>query len=156
MKNMKILLSLFIGAFLFGCDQTDAAAEAQEEKQEVSNATAEPTLFGKWRLTNFEIDGKLKFDECDAQTVWNFTDEVTGMHEGKKLYVLEAKAEDPSCRLYGFTAEWDELSEGENSFFVSNFKVGKGTNKSGNAQIEKLTTTHMVLSLGTWVYSFER
>lgn len=153
-----IFLSLMLPMMLMiSCNNQDKKSEASNEEQAViSNETAEPTFFGKWRLVGFEMDGKTKFDECDAQTIWDFQNEAVGVYQGRTLYRLVSKSEDPACRLYGFESEWEEWEEGENAVYIENIKVGKGTNKGGMFKVEKLTTKELVLRGGTWSYMLER
>jgi hypothetical protein len=138
------------------CDNTTSVVTDSNSEEVTSNETAEPTLIGKWRLVNFEMDGKVKFDECDAGTIWDFTTNQVGNYQGKKLFALTAAIEDPACRLYGFSAEWEEIDEDATEVYIDNVKVGKGTNKGGVFKINELTTKTLVLQGGTWLYSFER
>jgi hypothetical protein len=159
MKNLAQIFAICIlsSTLLFSCNNS-ASNEENETNQSntTSNETAEPTLLGKWRLVNFEMDGVQKFDDCDANTIWDFTETQVGNYQGKKLYLLSAAAEDPACRLFGFTAEWEEIEENATEVYIDNVKVGKGTNKGGVFKIDALTTKELKLSGGTWVYSFVR
>lgn len=159
---MKILTkTIFCAALfvsLFSCDNmsTKSDESGENSNEQVSNETAEPTLLGKWRLVNFEMDGNQRFDECDATTVWDFTEQQTGNYQGKKLFRLKAEPTDLACRLHGFEADWEEIDEGATEVYIDNVKVGKGTNKGGVFKIQKLTTKELELAGGTWVYFLER
>lgn len=159
--------STIIGVFtllvlsITSCDNEKSANDNTlpdnfDTEESVSNETSEPTLLGKWQLVNFEMDGKAKFDDCDASTVWDFSEDFSTMYQGKKLYKLNAASEDPACRLYGFNSEWEEIEEDATEVYIDNVKVGKGTNKGGTFKIEELTTKTLVLKGGNWVYSFKR
>lgn len=159
MKNsfLQFTASCALIIFMGACDSAKGPiGDSESQQEEVSNETAEPTLLGKWRLVNFEMDGVIKFDECDGNTVWNFTENKVGAYQGKDLFRLEATTEDPACRLFGFNADWEEIQEGATEVYIDNVKVGKGTNKGGVFKIQELTTKKLVLSGGTWVYTLER
>jgi len=150
-----IAMSFVFSAFLVSCtNQTPKNTPEEAEVTEESFETAEPTLLGKWKLRNFEMNGVQKFDECDANTIWNFTEDFVSKHEGKNQYKLISSVEDPACRLYGFNAEWEETNGKE--VYITNVKVGKGTNQSGTFKIEELTTKTLKLKNGQWTYFLER
>jgi hypothetical protein len=159
MKNKFLQLGIvFTSLVVLGsCDSIKSTENSTEQEEEmVSNETSEPTLIGKWRLVNFEMDGNAKFDECDAKTVWDFTEDQVGNYQGKKLFRLSSTVEDPLCRLFGFSSEWEEVADDAKEVYIDNVKVGKGTNKGGMFKIDELTTKTLVLRGGTWIYYLER
>ena len=159
MKRIFFQISLVLTSVVWitAC-QNSATSDGSDSTIEevVSNETAEPTLLGKWRLVNFEDNGIAKLDDCDAATIWDFTENKVGAYQGKNLYQLEATVEDPACRLYGFTADWEEVDDQATEVYIDNVKVGKGTNRGGTFKIEELTTKTLILKGGTFTYYLER
>lgn len=112
---------------------------------------------GEWRFVGYTEEGpKDKFTDCDARTVWRFTDEAaTPLGDGTAVKKMKATAPE-ECMHFGFEASWTLLPDGK--LFLSTTRMGGvgGSSKAGAFKVDTLDDTRMVLAMFGATYRFER
>jgi hypothetical protein len=112
---------------------------------------------GEWRFTGYSENGVSdKFKDCDARTVWHFSDEAAPpLGDGTKVKKMKATAPD-DCMHFGFEASWTMMPEGK--LFISTTRIGGvgGSSKAGRFEVVELTDNRMVLALFGSEYVLER
>lgn len=116
-----------------------------------------PSPVGEWRFKGYSENGASdKFKDCDARTVWHFSDEVaTPLGDGTAVKKLKVSAPE-DCMHYGFDASWTMLPDGQ--LFISSTRIGGvgGSSKAGRFEVAELTDSRMVLKLMGSEYVLER
>jgi hypothetical protein len=141
MKRLKLVaLGLVVGVF-------SACTGTQEESNPIK---------GEWKLVSFTEDGStVELTDCDAQTVWDFTDQDgEPLSDGTKVQILTATAPE-ECKFYGFDAKWTVV---DGQLFISTSRIGGmgGNSFAGLLKIVELNENRLTLEMKTRSLIFER
>lgn len=133
------------------------AVDLNEDAAEVEGSTENVSIVGKWKLTKVEGDRVEEgtIDECDFNTIWNFTDKpAEPLSDGTEVFTLIATPTE-DCKFRDFEAKWTEL---EKSVFMSTSRVGGvgGLSHAGLFEVIEKDTDHLVLFIFGTTYSFKR
>lgn len=120
-------------------------------------------IIGKWKLVGVTESadsplakkGIYEMDDCDKQTVWEFTNEdSTPLSDGTEVKKMAATAPE-DCKFYGFEGKWGVIS---GKVFLSTSSVGGigGRSYAGQFEIAELSATNLSIKTKNVQYSFEK
>jgi hypothetical protein len=156
-KKIAIYFLLIIAIATISCAGNLTNENDEKQSDSINELKEVLKIEGAWRLKAFDgNDNKNIFKNCDANTIWNFTNEADSpLGDGTSTQKLIATA--PSdCNFFGFESSWTLIPTSD--LFIKSTRIGGigGVSLAGTFKILEHTETSLILKSFNNIITLEK